>query len=137
MTTTSIAEEPPIITDDTGPAPPSWEFPEIAAVVVLVAVGLLALGGLATGLATVWQQRLPGFNRVLAGRAVGLGGGWANVPLAGVLLGVMGVCWWTQRRWKPRLDNPSQGIIAAIHIGRCGAFAIWTQAALFSPPLRL
>ena len=134
MTAMTHADEPPD-TDRTGPSPPRWEFPEVAAVVVLAAVGVLALGGLATGIARSTQGGtaggLPG--RVYVGTSVLFGSLWASFVLAAVLLGLIGLCWWHLGEWEPASEDEesSHGTAEALgHASRTRSIVVWVQVAL-------
>ena len=109
-----------------------WEVPEMAAVVVLVAVGLLVLGGLATGIAAAAgapEAVGPGAGTVAAGSSIQLGAVWAEPLLAIVLLGVLGVCWWQVDAWSAA-PNDSDPPEVAGHIRRGRQIALWVNAAL-------
>jgi hypothetical protein len=127
MTTVPVADQPPTI-HDVGPPVPRWEYPEVAALVVLVAVAVLATGGLATGLAMSLGRGVP-FNRFFTGRAIELGSFWASAVLAAVLLGVLGQCWWHLSRWERQRDHSSRSIVAALHVARGRNLVTWLQAA--------
>ena len=133
MTTVPVEDEPPFNTDDTGP-PPSWEFPEIAAVVVLVAVGLLVLGGIAAGIAESLRNygvaAPPEISNQRLGSSLAVGGDWATTALTAVLLGVMGLCWWNLRE-KVENDLSAHNLNYALrHIQRWHMIAPWVQAGL-------
>ncbi len=72
-----------------------WSVPEVAASAVLLVVGLLAAGGLATGIVTVAgdTSTLGLTTRQVAGSAIGTAASWANPLLAVALIGVLGVAW--------------------------------------------
>jgi hypothetical protein len=136
MTALTHADEPPY-TDRTGPSPPRWEFPEVAAVVVLAAVGVLAVGGIAAGIVES-QRNLgtsapPGFDRQLLGGSLVAGSSWASLVVGIVLLGLVGLCWWNVGQWEPDgddVDPESDDVEALGHIGRCRAITVWIQVVL-------
>lgn len=73
----------------------AWEVPEIAAVVVLVAFAVLALGGLVAGI--IFSTSIGGgfpATRQFTGEAITFGAAWAGPLLAIALLGVVGLGWW-------------------------------------------
>lgn len=136
MTTVPAADEPAISEDDLGPPGPAWEFPEIGIVVVLVGVGLLALGGMATGIArgfAVPSPYPPGLSRQFVGASIQLGAVWATFLPAALLLGLMGVCWWNLNEWEPDADeveSPDDMVEAEGHLRRGRGIVIATQIAL-------
>jgi len=113
-----------------------WEVPEVVATALLLAVTLLIAGGLATGIASeVAASALRGSP---AAESVGLviqeGASWASPPLAAVLLGVIGLCWW---QYQGRLSEAAGVSVddedtneAASHIHRAYQIARWTRGAL-------
>lgn len=109
-----------------------WEVPEVAATVILVAVGLLVMGGLATGIAAAAgapDAFGPGGRALTAGSSIQLGAVWAEPLLAIVLLGVLGVCWWHVDAWSGALNDIEPAEVAA-HIRRGQQIALWVNAAL-------
>lgn len=108
-----------------------WEVPEVAAVVILTAVGILILGGLATGIAAAAGSQValgPGAGDVLAGASIQVGAEWAEPVLAIVLLGVLGLCWWHVSAYSGASDHaPSQ---VASHIRRARQIARWVNGTL-------
>jgi hypothetical protein len=108
-----------------------WEVPEIAAIVILTAVGILILGGLATGIAAAAGSQGafgPGAGDVLAGASIQVGAEWAEPVLAIVLLGVLGLCWWHVSAWSGVPDHaPSQ---VASRIRRARQIARWANGTL-------
>ena len=120
----------------TGPPSARWEFPELAAVVILASVGALALGGLATGIAESLQgpSGAPsGFDRQVVGYSITFGTLWASFVLAAILLGLMGVCWWHLGEWEQESEvdqTPQERAEALGHASRTLNIVIWVQAAL-------
>ena len=106
-----------------------WEVPEIAATAVLVAVGALIVGGLATGVLVANSAELPyaGLSQQ-TWNAIAFGTAWANPLVAIVLLGVMGLCWWRADRWIERPDDEPR--FAAGHLGRVRRIAVWAVVGL-------
>jgi hypothetical protein len=108
-----------------------WEVPEVVEVVILIAVGILILGGLATGIAAAVGSPGafgPGAGDALAGASIQAGAEWAQPVLGIVLLGVLGMCWWQVSAWSHVLDHaPSQ---LASHIRRARQIAKWVNGTL-------
>lgn len=112
--------------------PADWAVPEIAAVVVLLAVGLLVLGGLASGVAAAWGSSGafgPGAGEVLAGSSIEIGAEWADPVLAMVLLGVLCLCWWQVDGWSSASDH-GDPVDMADHIVRSREIAGWVSRTL-------
>jgi len=136
MTTVPTADEPASTEDRVGPPRPAWEFPEIGAVVILTGVALLAVGGLATGIAHSFAAPStfpPGFDRQFVGDSVQLGSTWASFVLAAVLLGLMGVCWWNLNEWELDVDqvqSPDDVAETQGHLRRGCAIIVATQVTL-------
>jgi hypothetical protein len=84
----------------------SWEVPEIAAVVVLVAFGALTVGGLVAGIifSTSTDGGFPA-TRQITGEAITFGAAWAGPLLAIALLGVVGLSWWLIETWGEAGDE--------------------------------
>jgi len=98
-------------------------------VVVLAAVAVLALGGLATGLAMSAAAHV-GYSRLLTGRSVEFGAAWASTVLAAVLLlGVLGLCWWHLGTWARRQGHDSHSVVAKLHVARIRGIVTWVEAA--------
>ena len=85
----------------------TWEVPEIAAMVVLIALGALAVGGLVAGIiaSSGWSGSFPA-PRYVTGEAITFGAAWAEPLLAIALLGVMGLSWWQLQAWD---DTDGEG----------------------------
>lgn len=119
--------------DDDAPAPRvEWEVPEVAAAAVVLAVGLLVLGGLVAGIAAAAGAPTtfgPGSGAVETGSSIQVGAAWAEPLLAIVLLGVLGVCWWWIDAWS-EAPSDTGGDEAARHIGRARAISGWVNGAL-------
>lgn len=108
-----------------------WEVPEIAAVVILTAVGILILGGLATGIAAAVGSPGafgPGAGDVLKGASIQAGAEWAEPLLAIVLLGVLGLCWWHVSAWSDMSDHAPSQVVSHIRRGR--QIARWVNGTL-------
>lgn len=115
-----------------GEPPVDWEVPEVAAVAVLVAVGLLVLGGLATGIAAASGASgsiPPGAGVVVAGSSIQTGAAWAEPLLAILLLGVLGLCWWQVDGWSDASEDTESSEVAG-HLRRGRQIAVWVQGAL-------
>jgi len=112
----------------------AWEVPELAAVAVLVAVGVLMVGGLAAGIvaSTTSYGGIPSSGMV-AGNAISFGATWAGPLLAIALLGVVGLCWWQVEAWgdagEPD-DAHDRAVEVAGHVRRARQISRWTLAAL-------
>jgi hypothetical protein len=136
MTTVPIADEPEATAQDVGPPGPAWELPEIGVVVILIGVGLLAIGGLATGIARSFGAPgayPPGFDRQFVGASIQFGTTWASFVLAAVLLGLMGVCWWNLNEWEPEADDaqsPEDRAESEGHLRRGCGIIVAIQIAL-------
>jgi len=105
-----------------------WDVPEVGAAVILVAVGLLVLGGLATGIAAASGGTQP-LGTGVEGSFIQLGALWAEPLLAIVLLGVLGLSWWRVDVWS---GAPSETALAEVrgHIRRGQHIALWVNGAL-------
>jgi len=133
------------MTDDPGRAPDpnearnreprlDWEVPEIVAVAVLVTVAVLAVGGLATGIArsVTFQSPYTGFFSIW--NAVQFGAQWAGPLIALAVLGVLGVCWWQLQAWAEVIempDNSDDDLPEALgHMHRARLMISWAVGAL-------
>lgn len=109
-----------------------WEVPEVAAVVVLVAVGLLILGGLGTGIAATIGSTVPigaGAGTEVTGESIAFGTTWAGPLLAMVLLAVLGLCWWQVHGWA-EVSAEVEHHEASTHVLRGQRLAWWAKGAL-------
>lgn len=103
---------------------------------VLIGVALLAIGGLAAGIARSTAAPTavpPGFDRQFLGSSIQLGSGWASFVLAVLLLGVMGVCWWNLREWELEADeteSPEDTAESDGHLRRGCGIVTATELAL-------
>lgn len=135
MTDHSLPDAPPPVGDDPGP-PPSWEVPEIIGVAVVTIVGILAAGGLGTGIARSIEFAQPnGFpgSSLETWNAVQFGSEWASPLIAALLLGVLGLCWWQLQAWSEIIESPDADddvAEAAGHMRRARRMVRWTGAAL-------
>lgn len=112
----------------------AWEVPEAAAVAVLVAVGVLIVGGFVAGIVastTSYGGITP--SGIVAGNAISFGATWAGPLLAIALLGVVGLCWWQFEAWSEASepdDERGRVLEMAGHIRRANRISHWTQAEL-------
>jgi hypothetical protein len=109
-----------------------WEVPEVAAVAVVIAVGLLVVGGVVTGIVDTVSVHSRGAETQMAGLGILEGAMWAQPALAAILLGVLGACWWRIQAWSltggaRHEEEPSR---ASEHIGRERQIARWVLWAL-------
>ena len=113
----------------------AWEVPETAAVAVLVAVGMLIVGGLVAGIVastTSYGGIMP--SEIGTGTAISFGATWAGPLLAIALLGVVGLCWWQVDAWSDASepdDERGRAVEVVGHIRRAHRISQWTQGALF------
>ena len=132
MTYSSAADSP----DDVAQSEerPDWEVPETAAVAVLLAAGVLMVGGLVAGIVastTSYGGITP--SGIVAGNAISFGASWSGSLLAIALLGVVGLCWWQFEAWSDVSepdDERDQVAEVAGHTQRAHRISQWTQAAL-------
>ena len=112
----------------------AWEVPEIAAVAVLVATGVLIAGGVVAGIVASRSSYGGGTpSRIAATTAISFGATWAGPLLAIVLLGVVGLCWWQVEAWGAASepdDARDRLIEVAGHMQRAHRISQWTQVAL-------
>lgn len=127
-----------------GSGAPPWSAPEAAAVAVLSAVGVLALGGLAMGIDVAATSASPfPATSIVVWDSITYGASWAGPVLAMALLAVAGVCWWQADRWAD--DAAGNGIDgtedtegtddlagerARWYVARAVRLAVWDVAAL-------
>jgi hypothetical protein len=85
-----------------------WVPAEVLATAILVTVGLLVLGGLATSIAAIVETKnLPfGVSVNQTGEFIELGSQWAGTLFSLLLFAVVGLCWWQVREW----DKPEEAI---------------------------
>ncbi len=110
-----------------------WEIPETAAVAVLVAVGLLMVGGLVAGIVASMPSYGGTPDRITASNAIGFGATWAGTVLAIALLGLVGLSWWQAEAWSAASepdDERDRGAEAAGHMRRAHRISQWSQVAL-------
>ncbi len=112
----------------------AWEVPETAAVAVLVAVGVLIVGGLVAGIvASTASYGGITPTGIGTGTAISFGATWAGPLLAIALLGIVGLCWWQVDAWSDASEpdgERSRAVEVAGHIRRAHRISQWTQAAL-------
>ena len=103
---TDLLEEPTAPVSDPAPRLP-WEVPELVGVAVLLVVAVLALGGLAIGIAGSLKGQLPD-NISPVWTNLEFGAQWANPLVALAVLGVLGVCWWQLQAWAEVIEAPDE-----------------------------
>lgn len=116
-----------------GADPPTWEVPELIAVAVLASVALVAVGGLVTGITRSFSSTAPFSSSQDIWSAIELGAEWANVVLAAVVLGVLGVCWWQLEAWREVREEPEDedALSEALgHMQRTRWIISWAMIAL-------
>ena len=108
-----------------------WEVPEIIATVVLVAIGILALGGLVGGLIFAnSDQVLGGFSSQATWNAVGRGASWSGPLITMILVGVMGASWFQARSWAGPSSAKSATAAVVTHLHRTVRIAGWAVVGL-------
>lgn len=135
--------------DAGGPGAPPWSAPEVAAVAVLAAVGVLAAGGLAMGIDVAATTPSP-FSGSLVNTwtSITYGASWTGPVLAMALVAVAGLCWWQADRWAEDAadDGPAGDATtddaatddsaaeavghARWYVARAMRLAVWDLAAL-------
>jgi hypothetical protein len=103
---TDLLEEPTAPVSDPAPRP-QWEVPELVGAAVLLVVAVLALGGLAVGIAASLKNQLPD-NISPIWTNLAFGARWANPLVALAVLGVLGVCWWQLQAWAEVIEAPDE-----------------------------
>src|SRR5580698_7112862 len=125
--------------DDYSSQPPlAWEVPEIFGAAVLASVSVLAVGGLATGIARAITEAAsnfpPGLGSQQVWNAIQFGAEWAGPLLATVVLGVLGLCWWQVSAWMEVTETPGHDendeSEARGHMHRAHLIARWAMVAL-------
>lgn len=137
MTDQSVPEDS---LDDDFPSksPLAWEVPEIFGAGVLASVSVLAVGGLATGIARAVTESAtnfpPGLGSQEVWNAIEFGSEWAGPLLAIVVLGVLGLCWWQVDAWLEVTESPGNDdddeSEARGHMHRARLIARWAIVAL-------
>ncbi len=137
MTDQSVPEDP---LDDGYPSEPplAWEVPEIFGAAVLACVSVLAVGGLATGIARAITESAsnfpPGLGSQEVWNAIQFGSQWAGPLLAIVVLGVLGLCWWQVDAWLEVTETPGHDdddeSEARGHMHRAHLIARWAMVTL-------
>jgi hypothetical protein len=111
-----------------------WEVPEIAATVVLLAFGALAIGGLVAGVvASAGQSVAFQASSLGTGEAINFGAAWAEPLLAVALLGVVGLSWWQTEAWSAAgegADHDNDDSEALGHIRRARRIGLAAEVAL-------
>jgi hypothetical protein len=108
-----------------------WEVLEIIATVVLVAIGILALGGLVGALIFVNSDEVVGgFSSQATWNAVGRGASWSGPLITMILLGVMGTSWFQARSWAAPPNAQSDTAAGFTHLHRTVRIAGWTVVGL-------
>ncbi|GEM_PF-2484913 len=131
-----VHDEPLDEEDETVPSLP-WQIPEIVSVVALASVGVLALGGLVTGIARVVTETAsifpPGLGSQEIWNAIQLGSLWATPFIAVIILGALGLCWWQVQVWAQVVDVPEdEGDLsdALGRVRRASLIARWAMVVL-------
>ncbi|MHB8264219.1 MAG: hypothetical protein ACYDGY_10850 [Acidimicrobiales bacterium] len=113
----------------------AWEAPEVAAVAVLVAVTVLIVGGLVSGIVASTSTYGPfPATQLIAGAVITAGAEWADSLVAVVLLGVIGICWWQSEAWADASepDDEHDRVLQAYgHVRRANRISVLAQGALF------
>jgi len=123
----------PSAAPEAGGAGPAWEAAEILGAAVLGGVGILAMGGLAVGIARIAVIQEPFANSQYSWNAIEFGAEWANFVVAVIVLGVLGLCWWQLQAWTAVVEDPEEaGQLpdALGHIRRAGQLTRWAEVAL-------
>jgi len=108
-----------------------WEVQEIIAAVVLVAIGMLALGGLVGALILVNSDEvLGGFSSQATWNAVGRGASWSGPLTTMILLSVMGSCWFQARSWAGPSNAQINTAAVSTHLHRSVRIANWGVVGL-------
>jgi len=114
-------------------AGPAWEALEIVGAAVLGGVGILAMGGLAVGIARMAVISAPPGEGQYMWSAIEFGAEWATFVVAVIVLGVLGLCWWQLQAWAEVIADPDEaGQLpdALGHIRRAGQLTRWAEVAL-------
>lgn len=109
----------------------AWEVPELAAAAAMVAVGLVVVSELLSGVLSSLAQTGPVATSSTVGTDVELSTQWAEPVLCLVLLVVMGVCWWQVTGWSEVGEQDAPGE-AQGHIARGLSLARWTAGGLLT-----
>lgn len=121
---TLSAYSSPVIDRQGGVERTAWDVPEFGAIAVLVGMGVLVVGGLASGIDTA----VTAFG---APTAVEFGAEWAEPVLAMILLGVIGLSWWQFQAWADAdFDDANDETEATVHMDRFLKIALWAQIGL-------
>lgn len=110
----------------------AWEILEIFVTVVTVSVALLALGGLGKGIATTVNSTTLRTDQAVW-NAIQFGAQWANVYLAAILFGALGLSLWQVYRWTDALNvapNERDSAVAVGHVRRAKRMTDWVEVAL-------
>ena len=108
-----------------------WEVLEIIAVIVLVAIGILVVGGLLGALIFANSDEIPGgFTTQATWNAVSRGAAWSGPLTSMILLGLMGVAWFQARPWAVHASAHSDRATVSAHLHRAVRIAGWTLAGL-------
>lgn len=108
-----------------------WEVPELIATIVLVAVGVIAVGGLIGALVFVNSDEVSGgFSSQTTWNAVERGASWSSPLIAMILLGVIGTMWIQTRSRVGASSAQHEAARFSAHVRRTLCIAGWTVAGL-------
>jgi hypothetical protein len=110
----------------TSPTRIRWDWWEVLAFGVLVALGLLVVSGAVGGIIRSTQPNGPFGQLGFRWDAVQFGSSWASPYFAVVLLAVLGTSWWSKRLW----DAAPGSNEAVVHYGRARSMRFGVQAGL-------
>jgi hypothetical protein len=108
-----------------------WDVPELIATIVLVAVGVIAVGGLIGALVFVNSDEGPGgFSSQTTWNAVERGASWSSPLIAMILLGVIGTMWIQTRSRVGASSTQHEVAQFSAYVRRTLRIAGWTVAGL-------
>ena len=106
----------------------SWELPEIVVAAILAAVGALALGGLASGIAGAIEASNPFLGGVSTAGIIVQSTSWAESFAAFMVLISLLVVWWHVEKWSEVIDS-DEDELALLHVMRARLLAVWAGIA--------
>ncbi len=108
----------------------SWELPELGAVGILIAIAVLAVAGLASGIVGSTTQSIGFPPHLLLAQVLFESTQWAGVSAAFLLLAATGLIWWQVQGWSEALEDDAADSTARRHLRRGRALALWTGVSL-------